>query len=71
MQSMAAFQNLDVNIDSLRDLYRPEIENGVSRGRFAAIMSHFSLAMKECHTTIMDVPVNWGTQISPGIPLFV
>ncbi len=67
----AAFQNLDVNIDSLRDLYRPEIENGISRGRFAAIMSHFSLAMKECHTVIMDVPVNWGTQITPGIPLFV
>jgi len=66
-----AFQNLDVNIDSLRDLYRPEIENGVSRGRFAAIMNHFSLAMKECHTVIMDVLVNWGTQITPGTPLFV
>jgi len=66
-----AFQNLDVNIDSLRDLYRPEIENGVSRGRFAGIMSHFSLAMKECHTVILDVPVNWGTQITPGIPLLV
>jgi len=66
-----AFQNLDVNIDSLRNLYRPEIENGVSRGRFAGIMSHFSLAMKECHTVIMDVPVNWGTQVTPGIPLLV
>jgi hypothetical protein len=66
-----AFQNLDVNIDSLRNLYRPEIESGVSRGRFAAIMNHFSLAMKECHTVIMDVPVNWGTPITPGIPLFV
>ena len=69
--SYGAFQNLDVNIDSLRDLYRPEIENGVSRGRFAAIMSHFSLAMKECHTVILDVPVNWGTPITPGVPLFV
>jgi len=67
----AAFQNLDVNIDSLRDLYRPEIENGISRGRFAAIMSHFSLAMKECHTVILDVPVSWGTPITPGIPLLV
>jgi hypothetical protein len=66
-----AYQNLDVNIDSLRDLYRPEIENGVSRGRFAGIMSHFSLAMKECHTVILDVPVSWGTQITPGVPLFV
>ncbi|MGB5530684.1 MAG: S41 family peptidase [Ignavibacteriaceae bacterium] len=67
----AAFQNLDVNIDSLRDLYRPEIENGISRGRFAAIMSHLSLAMKECHTVILDVPVSWGTPITPGVPLFV
>ena len=67
----AAFQNLDVNIDSLRDLYRPEIENGVSRGRFAGIMSHFSLAMKECHTVILDVPVSWGTPITSGVPLFI
>jgi hypothetical protein len=66
-----AFQNLNLNIDSLRDLYRPEIENGVSRGRFAGIMSHFALAMKECHTVILDVPVSWGTPITPGIPLFV
>jgi len=65
-----AFQNIDVNIDSLRDLYRPEIENGVSRGS-AGIMSHFALAMKECHTVILDVPVSWGTPITPGIPLFV
>ncbi len=66
-----AFQNLDLNIDSLRNLYRPEIESGVSRGRFAGIMSHFSLAMKECHTVILDVPVCWGTPITPGVPLFV
>lgn len=66
-----AFQNLEVNIDSLRDLYRPEIKNGVSRGRFAAIMNYLSFAFKECHTTIFDIPVNWGTQITPGIPLFV
>ena len=61
----AASQNLEVNIDSLRDLYRPEIESGVSRGRFAGIMSHLSLAMKECHTVILDVPVSWGTPILP------
>jgi len=67
----AAYMNLDVNIDSLRNLYRPEIESGVSRGRFAAIMNYFSLAMKECHNVIMDRPVNWGTPILPGIPLLV
>ena len=67
----AAFQNLNVNIDSLRNIYRPEIEIGVSRGRFAAIMNHFSLALMECHTVIMDKPVNWGTPLIRGIPLFV
>ena len=66
-----AFMNLDVNIDSLRDLYRPEIEAGVSRGRFAAIMNYFSFALKDAHTFIADVPVNWGTRPVPGLPLFV
>jgi hypothetical protein len=55
----------------LRDLYRPEIENGVSRGRFAAIMNYFSMALKDAHTMILDIPVNWGTYPQPGIPLFV
>jgi hypothetical protein len=67
----AAFQNLDVNIDSLRSVYRPEIEAGVSRGRFAAIMNHFTLSLMEIHTVIMDKPVNWGTPLNRGIPLLV
>ena len=66
-----AFMNLDVNIYSLRDLYRPEIENGVSRGRFAAIMNYFSMALKDAHTMIADIPVNWGTYPNKGVPLFV
>ncbi|MCD4745943.1 MAG: hypothetical protein K8R58_06560, partial [Bacteroidales bacterium] len=66
-----AFQNLDVNIDSLRDIYRPEIENGVSRGRFTAIMNHFAFALKDNHTWIVNKPVNWYTQLNPGIPIFV
>ena len=66
-----AFMNLNVDIDSLRNLYRPEIENGVSRGRFAAIMNYFSMALKDAHTMIVDIPVNWGTYPQPGIPLFV
>lgn len=66
-----AFVNYDVNIDSLRNLYRPEIEAGVSRGRFAAIMNYISLALRELHTFVMDIQVNYGTYPSPGIPLFV
>jgi len=67
----AAFQNLDVDWDSLKNVYRPEIENGVSRGRFAAIMNHLAFALKEAHTFIADMPVNWGTALNPGVPLFV
>ena len=66
-----AFMNLEVNIDSLRSVYRPEIAAGVSRGRFAAIMNHFSFALKDSHTEIMDRPVCWGTPLQPGIPLLV
>ena len=59
----------DVDIDSLRDLWRPEIEGGVSRGRFAGIMSHFILALNEGHTTIADIPVVYGTYLNPGLPV--
>jgi len=70
-QSFGAFFNVEINLDSIRDLYRTEIENGVSRGRFAAIMNYISLYMKDTHTMLMDMPVNWGTSIQPGVPLFV
>ncbi|MFC2103118.1 S41 family peptidase [Bacteroidota bacterium] len=70
-RGFGAFFNLDISLDSLVNVYRPEIENGVSRGRFAAIMNYISLYMKDTHTMLMDVPVNWGTPLSPGIPLLV
>lgn len=70
-QKYGAYFNVNINLDSIIDLYRPEIENGVSRGRFAAIMNYISLYMKDSHTTILDMPVNWYTQLSPGTPLFI
>lgn len=70
-QGYGAFMNFNVNLESLKNLYRPEIEAGVSRGRFAAIMNYFSLALKDAHTFIADVPVNWGTLPEPGLPLFI
>ena len=70
-RSYGAFHNLEVNIDSLRNLYRPEIENGVSRGRFTAIMNHFAFVLKDNHTWIVNKPVNWYTPLNPGIPIFV
>lgn len=65
------FVNLDVNIDSLRNIWRPEIENGVSRGRFAAIMTNFIHILNEGHTSIYEIPVIYGTALKPGIPIFV
>ncbi|UCE18665.1 MAG: hypothetical protein JSV84_17750, partial [Gemmatimonadota bacterium] len=70
-QRYGAFMNMSINIDSLRDVYRPEIEAGVSRGRFAAILNHLAFALKDAHTLIDCMPVNAFTDIQPGIPLFV
>lgn len=72
-QDFACFQDLNVNWDSLRSVYYSEISslNGVSRGRFAAIMNYLSLALKEAHTNCEDKIVNWTTPLAPGIPLLV
>ena len=64
------FQNLDVDWPGLHDLYRPEIEAGVSQGRFAAIMNIMSMALQEGHTFIDNKNVNWNTPVVPGVPLF-
>jgi len=66
-----AFMNLDIDMPKLRRRYRGEIRDGVSRGRFVAIMNHLSLAMKDAHTAIVHGPVNWQTPIRPGTPLFI
>jgi hypothetical protein len=42
----------------------------VSRGRFAAIMNHLALALRESHTSIADPGVNYSA-LNPGVPLFV
>jgi hypothetical protein len=66
-----AFHNLEIDLDAIRDRYRPEIAGGVSRGRLAAIMNHVSLALKDIHTYIIDRYVSWGTALQPGVPLLV
>jgi hypothetical protein len=70
-QEFACFQDLDVNWDSLGTVYRDEIATGVSRGRFAAIMNHLSLALRESHTRCVDRTVSWFTSLDPGVPLLV
>jgi len=70
-REFACFQDLDVDWDGLRDLYRPEVVAGVSKGRFAAIMGRLSLALMEAHTVAFDRDVVWGTGTEPGVPLLV
>jgi Peptidase family S41/Tricorn protease C1 domain len=67
-EQFAAFQGLDVDWSALRDRYRPEIAAGVSRGRFAAIMSHLALALREGHTVANDLAV-LQTPRTPGVPV--
>lgn len=62
--------------DSLRTLYRTEIENGdstygVSRGRFAAILNYLAMDLKDSHTYAIDSLVNILTLPGSGVPLFV
>lgn len=65
----ACFQDLDVNWDSIRNLYLSEINDSiVSKGRFAAMMNHATRVLKEGHTMARDDEVYF-TEPYPGIPL--
>lgn len=72
----AGFPNLAVNWDSLKAVYRPEIEAGVSRGRLWGIMGHMYLSLQEIHTWMSDLDLDGyfmegGNQVyKPGIPAF-
>lgn len=70
-EQFACFQDLDVDWQGVRDRYRPEVAAGVSKGRFAAIMSRLSLALMEAHTSAYDRVVQWRTGTVPGVPLLV
>lgn len=71
----ACFQNLEctqtlINWDSLADAFREEIQDTVSRGRFAAMMNHLCLALREAHTHATDYTVNLQSgHPAKGLPL--
>jgi hypothetical protein len=72
------FPNLSLNWDSIRALYRPQISSGLSRGRFAALMSRVWMPLLEYHTYIYDLKVDttfgddWAFwRYKPGIPLLL
>lgn len=69
-QRYGGFHNVDTDLDAMRDHYRPEIEAGVSRGRFAAIMTHFTYQLAELHTYLFDIPVR-NTPMNKGVPMMV
>lgn len=66
--SFACFHHLSINWDSLRNVYRPEIAAGVSKGRFSAILSKLALLLSESHTVVYDNVVA-GIALR-GYPLF-
>ncbi len=68
-QRFAAFQGIEVDWSALRERYRSEIAAGVSRGRFAAIMNHLALALRDSHSHAYDLLVNFETIPGPGVPL--
>jgi hypothetical protein len=71
----AGFPYLDVNWDSLKALYRPEVAAGVGRGRFDAIMCQLYFPLQEIHTYIGDAGLDSsfmqgvGYVYRPGIPM--
>jgi hypothetical protein len=67
--SFACFHNIYVNWDSLKTIYRAEIQNGVSKGRFCAIINHLSYWLKEGHTHPYDIAV-FSTAVTRGVPVF-
>ncbi len=54
----------------MKQVYRPEVAAGVSKGRFAGIMSRLSIALRELHTQATDNGVS-NTPLYPGLPLMV
>jgi len=71
-----AFINLSINWNSIRDHYRPEIENGVSHGRFISILNNMAWALCDNHVFFIDENIFapfWGPDLpfpQPGDPLF-
>lgn len=54
-----AFINLDLDWNAIKTKYRLEIEAGVSKGRFAAILNYMSYALQDGHTFLADISVSW------------
>jgi hypothetical protein len=69
-QHYAGFQNLKIDWEAIKQKYRPEIETGVSRGRFCAILNHMSFILNEGHSVVYDKEV-YNDVLEAGVPLLV
>ncbi len=74
--SFVCFQHLEcdaqlIDWNAMAAELREEVEDTVSRGRFAAIMHRLCLALRESHTYADDAFVMGGYALSPGLPLLV
>jgi hypothetical protein len=73
-QQWAGFPNLSIDWDSMRNVYRPQIGDGLSRGKFYSLMSRMWLELSEFHTWIYDPKVDTtfgfnSVDYRPGVPL--
>ncbi len=66
------FNDLDTTMwDSLKAAYAVELQDTVSRGRFAAMMCHLTMALQEGHTRACDTLVTDLTALVPGTPVHI
>ncbi len=66
----ALFRNRDVDLVGLADLYLAEVQGGVSKGRFHAIMNKMCVALQNGHTSLKNTDVYYTTP-EPGVPLLI
>jgi len=69
-QHYAGFVNNPVDWDSVKNHYRPEIENGVSKGRFAGIIAKMGLLLQEGHGGAINSEV-YLTKPGPDVPILI
>jgi len=75
-EQWAGFPNTELNWDSVGNYYRPQIYDGMSRGRFFALMSRVALSLRETHSRISDLVVDTcftsgGFEYRRGVPLLL
>ena len=66
--SWGGFPNLSVNWDSIKTLYRVQIDSGLSRGRFAGLMSRVWHSLQEYHTIAWDTRIDTTFGVMNGYP---